>query len=326
MGTHPVDWSGIRVRILPIEALGDLTIYLQLAWRFYEQGADVEFFSNALKPAEGHFPWLRVCMFNGEDVTQLAGSCDLLFANYERSAIHAVWTEAHASLENVALVSSKRVPAGVGAAVVNVGGVSFEGASRAFCTNSDAGLTLVDWVNQYVEVVFGLPRTQTTPEVYVSRVQDSSRILIFPTTPEPRKNYWLRGFRWLAYRLVKRGWEVEFVCLPKEVDNLQAALPGQRVRSCQDIGSLLRLVATARIVVSNDSGGGHLASLLGLRTFTITRRGEGFVWRPGFNGSNMVLKPLFRMKLFGRYIWRPWVPVWRIPRLVGHVNTCQTKN
>jgi hypothetical protein len=36
MGTHPVDWSGIRVRILPIEALGDLTIYLQLAWRFYE--------------------------------------------------------------------------------------------------------------------------------------------------------------------------------------------------------------------------------------------------------------------------------------------------
>lgn len=321
MSMRSVDWANTRIRILPIEALGDLTIYLQLAWRFHEQGAEVELFSNVLKAAESHFPWLRVRSFNGEDVQTLARSCDLLLANYERSAIHAAWTEQHRALSNVALVSAKRVPSGVGALQVRVGGVAFSGASRAFCTDSRAGLTLVDWVNSYVETVFGFPPSDTTLPVEVERARGSSKILIFPTTPEERKNYWLRGFCWLADRLARRGWQVDFVCPPNEQEDLQSRLAGRRVVSCPDIGSLLRLVAEADVVISNDSGGGHLASLLGVRTFTITRRGEEFVWRPGFSPTNVVLKPLFRVKLFGKYLWRPWVPVWRIPNLVGDASS-----
>ncbi len=57
---------------------------------------------------------------------------------------------------------------------------------------------------------------------------------------------------------------------------------------------------------------------MGLRTFTITRRQENFVWRPGFSAQGMVLAPRFRFKwLNGDYIWRPFVPVGRIVEALG---------
>ncbi|MDC6679276.1 hypothetical protein OEZ78_27820, partial [Leclercia adecarboxylata] len=120
--------------------------------------------------------------------------------------------------------------------------------------------------------------------------RESSRlVLIFPTTPQPKKNYWLLGFRLLGHAIRKNGWDVEYVGVPKEHHQLEAAFPGFVVRSFVDISGLIDHVSTASVVISNDSGGGHLASLIGLKTFTITRRGEQFTWRPGFNNLNTVL-------------------------------------
>ena len=99
---------------------------------------------------------------------------------------------------------------------------------------------------------------------------------------------------------------------------MKACFTGFPVSSFADIRGLMTHMAGAAAVIANDSGGGHLGSLMGLRTFTIARRYENFVWRPGFTATGMVLAPRFRFKwLDGDYIWRPFVPVGRIVDALG---------
>lgn len=311
------DFSGLDVAIVPLPALGDLTLYLRLGWLFHGAGAHVTLYSDALYPARGYFRWLTVLPQGQDTLEAMAGRVDLLIA-YRRQDKDSTW--GHVVPENVAFVAAKRISGdtGLDGQSVMVRGRPFTGASRAFCLDPRADRTMVDWVDSYAGEVFGLAADST--QVGFVRPHDTVNedlVLIFPTTPEPRKNYWLSGFRLLARLLQRRGWNVEFVCLPSEQDAIAGALPGYTVRSFPDIKALMDHVARASTVISNDSGGGHLGSMMGLATFTITRRKEKFVWRPGFNNLNTVVYPRFRFKWLGRYVWRPFVPVWRIARQMG---------
>ncbi len=71
-------WSGKRVAILPCTALGDVTIYLRLAWLFHIAGAQVRFISSTLTSAVGYFPWLQVESSESVDLPTLAGENDLV--------------------------------------------------------------------------------------------------------------------------------------------------------------------------------------------------------------------------------------------------------
>lgn len=308
------------VAIVPFPALGDITIYLRLAWIFHASGKQVTFFSNAFCSAREYFPWLQIVPEVDDDLEALASQYALVIACFEKYYHKREWRSEYAELANVAFVTAKKISrdSGLDGRGVHMSGREFAGASRAFCLNSKKPWTMVDWVDSYAREVFGLT-AGAMPDAPVVLASESRRVLIFPTTPQSKKNYWLGGFCWLADRLRKRGWQVEFICMPDEVENISAGVNGYPVKSFPNIRALMDHIATAAVVISNDSGGGHLASLLNLRTFTITRRHANFAWRPGFNQKNTVIHPLFRFKsVRGRYIWRPFVPVWRIPRKLGH--------
>lgn len=311
------DFVHTEVAILPLPALGDLTIYLRLGWLFHRAGANVTFYSNALYSARDYFNWLTVHPEGEETLETMAKRFDLLIA-YRRQDKNNTWGSVVP--DNVAFVAAKRISRdpGLNGESVTVRGRVFPGATRAFCLNPREAGTMVDWVDRYARDVFGL-ELDTIEGFLVPRTVTASSdlVLIFPTTPEPKKNYWLAGFRLLARVLLRRGWQVEFVCTPSERGAIAASLPGYTVRSFPDIKALMDHVACATAVISNDSGGGHLGSMMGLMTYTITRRQKEFAWRPGFNKSNTVIYPWFRFKWLGRYIWRPFVPVWRIANQMG---------
>jgi ADP-heptose:LPS heptosyltransferase len=194
---------------------------------------------------------------------------------------------------------------------------------------------MVQWINQYAHEAFGLdcPEPVPVPAIAVQKSPSQNRPLpredrkppdaqrtklaIFPTSALSKKDYPLRAWLWLANRLTKDGWTVDFVCLPKEQAAMQKVCANFAVRSFPDIKALMDYLSDCTAVISNDSGGGHLASLMGKKTFTITRRKGSFSWRPGFNEFNYVLTPLIGLKLFGHYIWRPFIPIWRIPARLG---------
>lgn len=318
-----VPFSDVSIAIVPYPALGDITLYLRLGWLFHCSGAQVTFFSSVLCSARQYFPWLMIAADENLQLGELSKRFGLVVACFEKVYCGGNWLPAFSELPNVAFVTAKKIPraSGLDGRGVIVGSAQFPRASRAFCLDSASGKSMVDWVDSYAKEVFNLQQVPMPDYLNESSDRDPRRVLIFPTTPHPKKNYWLGGFHWLARALQNRGWRVEFVCMPAERDHLVRRLSGFDVISFPDIKSLMDHVAKAAVVISNDSGGGHLASLFGLSTFTITRRDVLFAWRPGFNERNAVISPWFRFRWLRKgYIWRPFVPVWRIIGLMGSRN------
>ncbi len=314
-------FRGLTVAVVPPKALGDVTLYLHLAWQFHQAGARVCFFSNPLFSAREFFSWLQLESSDAPDLLQLSGEYDLVIAYFTQLPEDSGERERCLERNNIAYVTAKKLPRNIpleGRDVV-VAGQPFKAASMPFCRQSRAGLSMREWIDRYVTTVYGIPVTDSLDMVCPSlRREPDNRILIFPTSPHSKKNYSINGFRRLAQSLRKHGWQVEFIGLPREEDELKGYFAGFPVLTFADIRALMVHMAGATAVIANDSGGGHLGSMMGLRTFTIARRYENFVWRPGFNAKGMVLAPRFRFKwLNGDYIWRPFVPVGRIVEALG---------
>ncbi|MBX9836554.1 MAG: hypothetical protein K2X65_10300 [Burkholderiaceae bacterium] len=315
-----VDWRDKRVTVVSCAALGDVTIYLYLAWLFHLAGARVRFVSKALFPARAYFDWLQVESSESIALDVLAESSDLVISYVSWLTQDA--ERMHRLLEhnNIAFVTAKKLSArlGIDGRAVRVGDCTLQGASRALCLDSRSGLNMVQWIDEYASGVYGLNvRAPMRVPRLVNCPDSRRRVAIFPTTPHLKKNYAPSGFRWLARRLIAKGWLVEFVGMPHEHAALTQTYCGFPVHKFADIRELMDFLSTCSVVVSNDSGGGHLGSLMGLRSFTVTRKQANFVWRPGFNELNQVLAPLMSFKLLGRYVWRPFVPLWRITARLG---------
>ncbi|MBU1285716.1 MAG: ADP-heptose--LPS heptosyltransferase [Gammaproteobacteria bacterium] len=318
-------FQGLSVAVVPPKKLGDVTLYLHLAWQFHQAGAQVRFFSNLLFPAQGFFNWLQIERLEGVNLHALVDGCDLVIAYFNHLTNDPVECKSFLDKNNIAYVTAKKLPKNIPLVGrdVTVAGQCFKAASMPFCLDSRAGLSMRDWVDRYVETVYGIPVSDSLDMLCPSlRGKAGNRVLIFPTSPNSKKNYSASGFRRLALSLRKHGWQIEIIGLPCEHDELKSLFTGFPVFSFTDLRELMAHMASATAVIANDSGGGHLGSMMGLRTFTIARRHERFVWRPGFNASGMVLAPRFRFKwLNGGYIWRPFVPVGRIVDSLGNYET-----
>lgn len=299
-------WQNKKVLILPLAALGDLTIYIRIAWNFYTEGAKVTLKSNLLNTAKEKFPWLIIELEDGKEEFKYYSECyDLVIACYEK-----YYKESLLEYTNVAFVTAKKIKSTSLAyqRSVMVDDQEYQRASRALCLDTSKGLTMVDWADEYTHSVYDIKPKEKQPLI-VSESRVKNRVLIFPLSPQPKKNYYLRGFIKLADKLSKLGWDVEFICSPSEYLELEQPLLKYKLKTFKDIGLLLDHISNSEVVISNDSGGGHFASLCDLKTFTITRRGKKFSWRPGFNEKNTVVSPLFKFKILGRYIWRPLISI-----------------
>lgn len=306
---------GKKIVILPFPALGDLTVYIRLARNFYNNGADVTVCSDMLRSAACFFPWLNVeASVRKDELEQLGKVFDLVFANYEVFYSEDIET---VSVNNIAYVTAKKIPKNspVRGKSIFLGGHEYKKATRAFCTDSKQSFTMLQWVDEYCVSVFGIRVPKIFPEVLLDN-KDDRRALIFPVSPHEKKNYWLSGFKRVANSLIKNGWDVKFVCAPNELDMLKPRLKNYELVTFSNMGELLKYIALSKLVVSNDSGGGHFASLCGLDTYTFTRRNTKFAWRPGYS-KNTVISPWFRFKFLGSYVWRPFIPYWRVAKTIG---------
>lgn len=303
------------VLVLPLAALGDLTMYLRLAWLFVSAGAKVTIVSNIIYTARSCFPWVNIIKEEESlDYKEVSGKYDLIVSNYER-----YFQESALNYENIAFVTAKKLPKKISIMdkAVKIKGMVYKNATRPFCLDSSLSLTMVQWVDSYAFEVYGINAVKQPLPVFGREVLKKNKVLIFPTTPQDKKNYWLYGFKVIASKLERKGWDVQFVCMPAEKSELQKKIKNYSVVSYPTIELLLRSIYSSSVVVSNDSGGGHLASLCGIKTFTFTRRDKEFTWRPGFTGENYVISPVISFKFFGNYIWRPFIPYFKVYKKIN---------
>ena len=297
---------GMKVALVPCPALGDTTLFLWLAWRLQAAGAEVSLCSTALQSLRDYLPGLTI-LGSQHDLPELARTNDLVICALKR------FDEASASeFSNVAYLASKKFSADhpLVRRPVLIRGNTLPGGNNVICRNSRAGKTMAQWIDVYASEVLGLDiaTAPTGLQCLPEASEDAKRrIAIFPTSPDINKNYSTRGFRRLADRLITKGWVVEFLGTAAEQEALQALYPEYVVQGFGDLKGLVDYLRSCSVVISNDSGGGHIASLLGLHTFTITRRRADFTWRPGFNSLNRVINPVVTFKWLGRPIWRPFI-------------------
>jgi heptosyltransferase III len=103
------------------------------------------------------------------------------------------------------------------------------------------------------------------------------RVVIHPTSSRPGKNWPRHKFLKLAAKLIEKGYEPVFIVSPKE----RAEWPEAPLFPSLD--AVARFVYESGTMIGNDSGIGHLASMLGVPTVSLFKNERtAHFWSPSF--------------------------------------------
>ncbi len=132
----------------------------------------------------------------------------------------------------------------------------------------------------------------------------TKRILIHPTSTCPIRTWHKKKFLKFAEKLKKQNFEVAFIMsLSERKDWLEVLTKGFLLPKLQTLNDLASYIYESAILIGNDSGPVHLASLLNLPNMIITNDPKRLkLWQPGWRKAVLVFPP-------------KWVPNFKFLRL-----------
>lgn len=145
----------------------------------------------------------------------------------------------------------------------------------------------------------------------------NKRVVIAPTSSLEKKNWGEKKFILLARLLKQQGYHPVFAVSVGEWPQWHQIIKEEfDLPKFNSIEIFARYLYESLGFIGNDSGGGHVASLVGIPVLTIVTspRKLNFKWRPGW-GSNAVVAPRFTFKIMGRRYWRPFLSVQKVINL-----------
>ena len=150
--------------------------------------------------------------------------------------------------------------------------------------------------------------------VGISTVRDPDRIIICPTSGKARKNWLAVRFLELADQLKMQGKEPIFTVAPPEREEWRRQLGDKfELAKTDNASELAALLLSARAIVCNDSGVGHLAGALGTPVLCIiSRRDPFYTWRPGW-GPVTLVQPVLPIRALPQ-VWSYFVSVGAVLR------------
>lgn len=108
------------------------------------------------------------------------------------------------------------------------------------------------------------------------------RIIIHPTSNDPKRNWKQKQFLSLAQKLEKEGFSVVFCVGPSERKDWEK-IEGISVPKFRSLNEVKEYIYESGFLIGNDSGLGHLASNLGIPTLTVSGNPKRVrLWRPGW--------------------------------------------
>ena len=140
------------------------------------------------------------------------------------------------------------------------------------------------------------------------------RVVISPTSSLEKKNWGSKKFLALARRIQKQGYDPVFAVAMNEREEWQAIISGEfELPEFSTIKKYAEYLYESLGFIGNDSGGGHMASLMGVPVLTIVTspRKINFKWRPGW-GSNAIVAPNVTFKWQGKRHWHPFLSVKKV--------------
>ena len=106
------------------------------------------------------------------------------------------------------------------------------------------------------------------------------RVVIHPTSNDPKRNWKKERFLSLASKLKERGYTPSFCVSPSERKEWEG-IKGVELPSFPSLKEVALYLHESGFLIGNDSGLGHLASNLGIPTLTISGNPKRVrLWRP----------------------------------------------
>jgi len=318
-----------NIAVVPSMGLGDGCVYLVLAANLARAGYTVTVYSNQLAPLADWLPAFDVvplpmpaetfAVLDGFDLVisdlgsmvtrhevpasdlaeryMFVGTCKVnpqLVRNPAAAALARLTPDKHVLLSRLVA-----------------------GAGSLRCVDDDR-ISMVDQAVRFCSERLGLSNATKDvgllAPVHLKFRRYSKRVMIHPLSYNPKKNWPREKYMSLARRLEAKGLEPQFVLSPKErAEHGQHFMSGFDAPVFPDTSALAEHLFESGYVIGNDSGVGHLASLLGVPVLTLYRkRRDGFCWRPDW-APGAVVRPAMTLGII-RNAWPLFMSVSRVER------------
>lgn len=120
----------------------------------------------------------------------------------------------------------------------------------------------------------------------------SQRIIIHPSSHELFKNWLPQRYLHLAKQLKALGYQPEFIVSSQERESFKELLTEDMLPKFDSLDAVARYICESGWFIGNDSGIGHLASNLGIKTLTLGMRPRVMQrWRPAWAKGLVLLPP-----------------------------------
>jgi len=255
-----------RIAVYAADGIGDALIGMLLVQNLKQAGHDVAFYSSPMVELAALFPGVDIRPF--PDPTALQTSLyeyDLIVAaDYSSVAVHE---DTHA---NVVVLKES---------LLNLNSHMVANYTRA-CKK------LLGLENPSSETGWVVP----TGWKYRCREQ---RLVIHPTSKEKSKNWRPIQYRRLARRLNREGWDIAFIVSQRELaDWAWGHRAGYAVPRFDSLLELARYIYESAFFIGNDSGPGHIASMMHVPTLSLfARHVRAAQWRPGWGPGALSVPP-----------------------------------
>lgn len=332
--------SDCRIAVVPSMGLGDGCVYLVLASNLARAGYQVTLFSNHLAPIASWFPAFKTLSLPAPEKTlatldsydlaicdlgSMAGRLDIPLAETAKRVVFVGTCKVDPSvLANPASTALAKLPASKRVLLQDMA----QAAGSLRCLDDDS-VTMVDQAVHFCISKLGIENAtkdiELAPPKSLQHRRFVNRIMIHPLSYNAKKNWPREKFVSLAQRLIAKGLAPEFVLSPKEqIAHGSAFSGGFPMPSFQDARALAEYLFESGYVIGNDSGIGHLASLLGIPVLTLYRkRRDGFCWRPGWC-RGAVVRPALSLGI-ARDAWPHLMSVGRVEKAFQTLKTTVEK-
>lgn len=294
-----------KAAVIPSKGIGDALLMMIASHQLHLQGYQVTTYHPKLHELETWFPGHHFGFLSSPE--QLANRYDLIVVQNDNSKQAQVLKQLkpdHVSLFYAGYQSQKHLPLTSTDQIL----------STAFPMADNIALAIANLLKL---PTFSKSNGLCVPG-HLCFQKFEKRILIHPSSSEPKKNWEMDKFIDLATRLKQRGYEPYFVLSKEEEQQWKKQLPAYLpIVFFPNLDQLAAFVYESALVIGNDSLLGHLASNLNLPTIIVgPSKRQMKLWRPAWR-KGVVITPsrlipnIKGLRLRDRY-WRMGISVRRV--------------
>jgi len=280
----------MKAAIFSCKGLGDGLISLLLSNNLYLNGFSTDTFHDNLDQMQSFFSHLPIKKFPNEDkIDQILKFYDQIFISYDESSkfIMKLIKKGKGNFINKVFVLNPCPSKKIGKQPYHEDALF------------DPNINMVENILLFCKKILKLKKISKKIDIKIDKnltyKKFVKRVIIHPASAKKSKNYPIDKYIKLSQILKNKGYEPVFVIKENEREKFKIIEEKKLIlKSFDNLKDLTNFIYESSFMIGNDSGIGHLSSLLGLSTISIFRNHRSAkLWRPGWSQNKAIFPSRF---------------------------------